>query len=305
MRHSRLPRLIGLASTATALALVLAGCGGDNTAGDSNGKINVVTSTDVWGSVLAAVGGDQVQVTSILHDPAADPHSYETTPQDALAAQQAQLTLANGGGYDDFFTDLANQATNAKKLVACDIAAIGTSINCDENEHVWYSFATVEKVADQVAAELGQVRPADAQTFTANATAFKAKVADLETKTEQAGAAHPGSKVVATEPVAHYLLETAKVTDATPHEFSEAVEQESDVPAAALAEVNSLIDGKQVTAVVNNAQTVTPVTQQVVDNAKKVGLPVVDVTETLPVGATDYISWMTSEVNALAGALNS
>ncbi|GAB2957792.1 zinc ABC transporter substrate-binding protein [Amycolatopsis acidiphila] len=300
MRHSRSPRLIGLVSAAAALAFALAGCGGGNTAGDTGGKLDVVASTDVWGSVLAAVGGDQVQVTSIIHDPAADPHSYETTPQDALAAERAQLTLANGGGYDDFFTKLADQASNAKKLVAYDIGATG-----DENEHVWYSFATVNKVADQVAATLGQLRPADAQTFTANAAAFKTKVTDLQTKTEQAGAAHPGSKVIATEPVAHYLLETAKVTDATPHEFSEAVEEESDVPAAALAEVNGMISGRQVQAVVNNAQTVTPVTQQVVDNAKKAGLPVVDVTETLPAGATDYISWMTSEVNALAGALKS
>jgi zinc/manganese transport system substrate-binding protein len=305
MRHRRSPRLIGLVSIATALAVVLAGCGGGNTTSDSGGKLDVVASTDVWGSVLAAVGGDQVQVTSIIHDPAADPHSYETTPQDALAAQRAALTLANGGGYDDFFTELAAQATNAKKLVACEIAAVGPSVNCDENEHVWYSFATVDEVADQVATELGQLRPADAQAFTANAAAFKAKVADLRTKTEQAGAAHPGSKVVATEPVAHYLLETAKVTDVTPREFSEAVENETDVPAAALAAVNSLISGRQVQAVVNNAQTVTPVTQQVVDNAKKADLPVVDVTETLPAGATDYISWMTSEVNALAGALNS
>ncbi|MTD57934.1 metal ABC transporter substrate-binding protein [Amycolatopsis sp. RM579] len=296
-----------MVSAASALAFVLAGCGGGNTAGGSGtgGKLDVVASTDVWGSVLAAVGGDQVQVTSIIHDPGADPHSYETTPQDALAAQKAALTLGNGGGYDDFFTKLADQASNAKKLVACDTAAIGSSARCDENEHVWYSFATVEKVADQVATELGRLRPANAQTFTANATAFKAKVADLQTKTEQAGAAKPGTKVIATEPVAHYLLETAKVTDATPREFSEAVEEESDVPAAALAEVNSLIEGKQVTAVVNNAQTVTPVTRQVVDNAKKAGLPVVDVTETLPAGTTDYISWMTSEVNALSGALNS
>ncbi|WP_435154534.1 metal ABC transporter solute-binding protein, Zn/Mn family [Amycolatopsis sacchari] len=300
MRSSRLPRLIGLASAATALVLALAACGGGNTAGDSGGKVEAVASTDVWGSVVSAVGGDQVQVTSIIHDAAADPHSYETTPQDALAAQRAQLTLANGGGYDDFFTKLADQATNAKKLVAYDIAATG-----DENEHVWYSFASVQKVADQVAAELGQLRPSAAQTFTANANAFKTKVAELQTKTEQAGAAHPDSKVIATEPVAHYLLETAKVTDATPHEFSEAVEEESDVPAAALAEVNALISGKQVKAVVNNAQTVTPVTQQVVNNAKQAGLPVVDVTETLPAGATDYISWMTSEVDALAGALNS
>lgn len=300
LRHSRSPRLLGLVSAAAALALVLAGCGGGNTAGDSGGKVEAVASTDVWGSVLAAVGGDQVQVTSIIHDPAADPHSYETTPQDALAAQRAQLTLGNGGGYDDFFSKLADQATNAKKLVAYDIGATG-----DENEHVWYSFATVDKVADQIAATLGQLRPAVAQTFTANATAFKARVDDLRAKTEQAGTAHPGAKVIATEPVAHYLLETAKVTDATPHEFSEAVEQESDVPAAALAEVDAMISGRQVQAVVDNEQTVTPVTQQVVDNARKAGLPVVGVTETLPVGATDYISWMTSEVDALAGALKS
>ncbi|WP_414637573.1 metal ABC transporter solute-binding protein, Zn/Mn family [Amycolatopsis sp.] len=297
-RH--LPRLTALISASAALALVLAGCGGGNTAGDDGGRIDVVASTDVWGSVLSAVGGDQVRVTSIIHDPGADPHSYETTPQDAISAQKAQLTLANGGGYDDFFTKLADQAANAKKLVAYDIGATG-----DENEHVWYSFATVEKVADQVAVELGQLRPADAQTFTANANTFKAKVADLETKTEQAGAASPGAKVLATEPVAHYLLETAKVTDATPKEFSEAVEQESDVPAAALAEVQNIIAAKQVKAVVNNAQTVTPVTQQVVDGAKQAGLPVVNVTETLPAGATDYISWMTSEVDSLAGALKS
>ncbi|TNC27998.1 metal ABC transporter solute-binding protein, Zn/Mn family [Amycolatopsis alkalitolerans] len=300
MRQSRLPRLIGLVSAASALALALAGCGGGNSTGTTDGKLDVVASTDVWGSVLAAVGGDQVQVTSIIHDPAADPHSYETTPQDALAAQKAVLTLGNGGGYDDFFTKLADQATNAKKLVAYDIAATG-----DDNEHVWYSFASVDKIADRIAADLGQLRPADAKTFTANADAFKAKVASLQTKTEQAGAAHPGEKVIATEPVAHYLLETAKVTDVTPRAFSDAVEQENDVPAAALAEVNSLIDGKQVKAIVNNAQTVTPVTQQVVDNAKRAGLPVVNVTETLPAGATGYISWMTGQVDALAGALNS
>ncbi|HVW44298.1 MAG TPA: zinc ABC transporter substrate-binding protein [Amycolatopsis sp.] len=300
MSSTRNRRLLALVPAATALVLALTGCGGGNTGGETGGKINVVASTDVWGSVLATVGGDNVQVTSIIHDPQADPHSYETTPQDAVAAQSAQLTLQNGGGYDDFFAQLANQAANAKKLVAYDIGATG-----DDNEHVWYDFATVRKVADEVAADLGQIRPADAQKFTQNAAAFQAKLADLEARTQQAGAAHPDSKVVATEPVAHYLLETANVTDATPEDFSKAVEDETDVPAAALAEVNALIDGKQVKAVVNNAQTVTPATQQIVAKAKAAGLPVVDVTETLPQGATDYISWMTSQVDALAGALNS
>ncbi|WP_340685391.1 zinc ABC transporter substrate-binding protein [Amycolatopsis coloradensis] len=259
-------------------------------------KIKVVASTDVWGSVVTAVGGDKVEVTSIIHDPSADPHSYETTASDAVAAKNAKLTLSNGGGYDDFFSKLADQATGAQKLVAVDIAATG-----NENEHVWYSLPGVEKVADQVAAKLGEIQPASKDAFTANATAFKGKTQELLKKVSGLGAS--GAKVVATEPVAHYLLDSAKVTDATPPAFAEAVEAEQDVPAAALNEVKQLISGKQVKALVNNAQTTTPVTQQVVGDAKNAGIAVIDVTETLPQGVTDYIAWMTKEVDALAGAL--
>lgn len=259
-------------------------------------KIKVVASTDVWGSVVSAVGGDKVEVTSIIHDPTADPHSYETTANDAIAAKNAKLTLSNGGGYDDFFSKLADQATGAQKLVAVDIAATG-----NENEHVWYSLPGVEKIADQVAAKLGEIEPASKDAFTANATTFKGKTQELLKKVTALGTS--GGKVVATEPVAHYLLDSAKVTDVTPPAFAEAVEEEQDVPAAALNEVKQLISGKQIKALVNNAQTVTPVTEQVVGDAKKAGIAVVDVTETLPAGVTDYIAWMTKEVDALAGAL--
>ncbi|MBB5853412.1 zinc/manganese transport system substrate-binding protein [Amycolatopsis umgeniensis] len=259
-------------------------------------KIKVVASTDVWGSVVTAVGGDKVEVTSIIHDPSADPHSYETTASDAIAAKNAKLTLSNGGGYDEFFSKLADQAAGAQKLVAVDIAATG-----NENEHVWYSLPGVEKIADQVAAKLGEIQPASKDVFTANATAFKGKTQELLTKVSGLGAS--GGKVVATEPVAHYLLDSAKVTDATPPAFAEAVEAEQDVPAAALNQVKQLISGKQVKALVNNAQTTTPVTQQVVGDAKSAGIAVVDVTETLPQGVTDYIAWMTKSVDALAGAL--
>src|SRR5262245_34774886 len=101
MSPSHKRRLLTLVPAAITLTVVLTGCGGGNTAGETGGKVSAVASTDVWGSVIAAVGGDNVQVTSIIHDPQADPHSYETTPQDAIAAQGAQLTLQNGGGYDD------------------------------------------------------------------------------------------------------------------------------------------------------------------------------------------------------------
>ncbi|MFJ7211756.1 metal ABC transporter solute-binding protein, Zn/Mn family [Amycolatopsis sp. NPDC098790] len=291
-----------LAAASALSVFALAACSGESSdgGGQSGGsdKIKVVASTDVWGSVVSAVGGDKVEVKAIIHDPSADPHSYETTADDALAAKDAKLLLSNGGGYDEFFDKLTAQAGDAKKLVAYDIAATG-----DENEHVWYDLPGVDKVADQVAAQLGELQPASKQAFTDNATAFKAKVDALEKRLGELGTTHPGTKVVVTEPVAHYLLQSAKLTDATPKAFSDAVENDTDVPAAAVNEYKQLIATKQVKALINNAQTVTPLTQDVVGQAKAAGIGVVDVTETLPQGVTDYIGWMTGEVDALAGAL--
>ena len=63
------------------LALALSACGGSGESapapGSAPGTIPVVASTDVYGALVQAVGGDRVAVTSLIDDPAADPHSYE------------------------------------------------------------------------------------------------------------------------------------------------------------------------------------------------------------------------------------
>ncbi|MCG3750131.1 MULTISPECIES: metal ABC transporter solute-binding protein, Zn/Mn family [unclassified Amycolatopsis] len=300
-------RTTSVLAAASALAVFALGAcsstsssSGSGAGGGTGDQVKVVASTDVWGSVASAVGGDKVQVTSIIHDPSADPHSYESTADDALAAKKAQLTLANGGGYDEFFTKLSGEAASAKKLVAYDIAKPG-----EENEHVWYDLPGVAKVADQVAAALGEIQPASKQKFDENAKTFKGQLDGLIKKASALGTAHPNTKVVVTEPVAHYLLKTANIADATPKAFSDAIENETDVPAAAVSEFTKLIKEKQVKALVNNVQTVTPLTKQAVADAKASGVAVVDVSETLPANVTGYIDWMTKDVDSLSGALNS
>src|ERR1700754_2209043 len=96
----------------TALALLaVAGCGsGDGEPAASPGgpePIAVVASTNVYGSIVEAVGGDRVAVTSLIDDPSADPHSYESTPADAAAVARARIMVENGGGYDDFMSRIA------------------------------------------------------------------------------------------------------------------------------------------------------------------------------------------------------
>ena len=327
--------MLGAVAAVTAVALTACG-GGQDTPAASDGKIKVVASTNVWGSVVAAVGGDDVAVTSIIDDPSGDPHSYEAKPSDVAAVRDARLVIFNGGGYDDFFATLLGPETEgAKKIEAFPVSGKADEHEGEEphaseephvseeahaseephasdapadehghdhavNEHVWYDFETVRKVADQAAADLSAIAPDKKSSFEANAKTFTDGVTALEEKAKDKGA---GKKVLETEPVAHYLLDTAGVESATPEAFADAVEEEGDVPAAALAEVLTLVEQKQVVAVVNNAQTANAATAQVLAKAGEAGLPLVEVTETLPEGATGYLDWMTKQVDSLVGAL--
>jgi zinc/manganese transport system substrate-binding protein len=296
LRHLR----TGAAVAVALLALAACSAAGTTPAA-SDGKVDVVASTNVWGSVVQAVGGDAVTIHSIIDDPSADPHSYEGKPADVAALAKAKLVVFNGGGYDDFFTKMIGDAGagGAKQINAFAVSGKPDGVN----EHVWYDVPTVRKVADKVAEELSAAAPDKKDTFTANAKAFDGKLDELGAKITKVGADHPGSKVVVTEPVPHYLLEAAGVQDVTPVEFSQAIENQTDVPVAALSATTALITGKQVTALVNNSQTENSVTQQLVGQANAAGVPVVGVTETLPAGVSGYLDWMTKQVDALSAAL--
>lgn len=298
-----------------ALALSVTGCGAggaDETADD--GTIPVVASTDAWGSVLRAVGGDQVSVTSVIDASDGDPHSYESTARDGLTFTDAELVLYNGGGYDTFAGQLAGEASDDTPVLnAVELSGHEDSGESGDehghghggaNEHVWYDIHTVETVADTVADALGKIRPAEAETFEANAEKFTKALGDIEAKLAAIGENSPGAKVIVTEPVSHYLLAEAGLDDVTPVDFRDAIENETDVPVAAQAAVLRLVRSGNLAAVVNNPQTQTPVTEELVEAARKAGVPVVDITETLSSGDSSYLTWVGGQVDALSAAVS-
>src|SRR3954468_22454305 len=100
-------RATALPASAVLSALALgaaAGCDAEAAAADDG--VRVVASTDVYGDLVATIGGDRVEVTSVIDDPSADPHSYEANVRTQLAVSRADLVVENGGGYDDFMRTL-------------------------------------------------------------------------------------------------------------------------------------------------------------------------------------------------------
>ena len=294
------PLLAGVA------AFALAGCStspSETPATGSADDIRVVASTNVYGSLAEAVGGDAVAVTSIIDDPSKDPHEYQADGQNQLAVSKAQVVIENGGGYDDFIDTMLSAASDSDAAVL-NVSEISGLEKEGFNEHLWYDFPTMQKLVDSLVTEFSALDAAGGSTFEANGEAVKAKLADLEAEEAAIKASHAGAGVAITEPVPLYLLEAAGLEDKTPEAFSEAVEEGTDVPPLVLQETLALFDAKSVALLVYNAQTGGPQTDAVVSAAEKNGIPVVGVTETMPTDA-DYFSWMQSNIDAVAAALGS
>ncbi|MFD6155960.1 metal ABC transporter solute-binding protein, Zn/Mn family [Nocardia sp. NPDC060256] len=294
MKTSIAIRFAGVAVGVVA-ALSLTACGSDS---KDSGKPTVIASTNVWGDIAATIAGPDATVESIISDPSADPHSHETSAVESAKLRDADLVVYNGGGYDEF----AAKAAAGRNKRTVDAFEARPDKN-DQNEHVFYDMSTVAAVADRIAGSLGELAPAAASGFTERAATFKSGLAGITAIAGKLAAEHPKTPVLQTEPLAHYLLLAAGVEDRTPHEFQEAIEQETDPAPAAVAATRELLTGKQVRALVYNVQTQDKITKELRSVAQSSGLKVVEVTETLPAGM-DYLQWQTKNAQALSAALS-
>lgn len=329
-------RISSAVALGAASVLALAGCAAAPVPGTGDDdRIAVVTSTNVYGQIVEAIGGDFVEVTAIVSSTSQDPHSFEPSPRDQLAVSRAALIVENGGGYDSFIDSLIDASgSEAPVLTAVEFSHDWPENDGHENEghddehaeddehghadddhgddghghvegfneHVWYDPHTIAHLAADIADELSDLAPEHAETFTANAQEFAVGIEEIETALAAIGAAFSGTEIFVTEPVPLYLTTAAGLVNVAPEDFTEAVEEGRDVPAATLLEATTLLETDSIRAVIANSQTGGAETTAILDEAEQRLIPVVEFTETLPEGQT-YLSWMQSNIEALEAAL--
>lgn len=329
---SRSKSLTSLSALLTAAVAVvgLTACGPESGGSADDGTISVVTSTSAYGSIVEAIAGDNVEVTSIINSVSQDPHSYEATVRDKLEVSKADLVVENGGGYDTFLHQLVEDTGIAPGhvLTAVEFAGDehqGHSDGHDDghddgghqghdhgshghrhgggNEHVWYDLSAMSGLSQRMAAELGELDPENRGEYQQNAADFAAGLGQLQEQLGQIEQAHRGEGVAITEPVPVHLLDAAGLENKTPPEFSQAVEEGHGVSPAVLQEMLQLLSKDQVQFLAYNAQTAGNQTETVKQAALQSGVPVVSFTETLP-KSSSYLSWMGSNVDNIEQALN-
>jgi len=259
-----------------------------------------VASTNVWGNIAEQIGGDYVQVTSILSDPSADPHLFESDAKTASTIADSQLVIVNGLGYDEFMDKLlgASVATDRSVLNVSEVLKASP----DANPHLWYDLPRIQEVALAIQNELINIDPDHKADYEANTQAFITSLKPLTDKIEQINQQYAGKGATYTERVAGYLLEDAGLADKTPEDFAAAVESGSEPSPQQVYSFEQVLAGGSVVVLLYNNQAVNDVTTQIQNSATKNNVAVVGVSETIPKGKT-FQAWQLDQLNAILEAL--
>jgi zinc/manganese transport system substrate-binding protein len=290
----------------TALVAVLAAalCATTAPASRSGGSapLPVVAAENVWGSIAAQLGGDRVEVTSVIANPAADPHDYEPTALDARAFAGARLAIVNGIGYDPW----ASKLVDANPVGGRDVLDVGhlLGLKPGDNPHRWYSPADVRRVIEAISADYAELDPRDAGYFarqrrrleTTGLARYRRLVASIRRR-------YRGVPVGASESIFAPLARALGLNLVTPPSFLNAVSEGAEPTAADRTTIDRQISRKQIRVWVYNSQNGTPDVDRITDAARKRGIPVTTITETLSPASATFQAWQVGQLEALAAAL--
>jgi zinc/manganese transport system substrate-binding protein len=295
--------LVRLTAGALASIILLPACGSISTSGGSGGHLNIVAGENFWGSIATQLGGNRVSVTSVVTDPNADPHEYESNTADARAFAQANYVIINGAGYDTWAQKLldANPVSGRKVFTVAPL--LGKSDG--DNPHFWYNPDYVEKVADQITADLKSLDAGDAAYFTQQRAAFEIALKPYHDRIASIKSKFSGKKIGSTETIFVYMASALGLNLVSPPEFMGAVAEGNDPPANSVSAFQSQINNKQIKVLVYNVQTVTDVTSNIKQLASQQNIPTVGVSETMQPPNATYQDWQYAQLLTLENALNS
>lgn len=147
-------------------------------------KLRVVATTNIVGDVVSRVGGEQIDLTTLM-DVGVDPHSYVPTPADTAAIHNAHVVLANGAGLEVNLDEMLASAGGNAAIVhisdGLELREAGAGNEAEEEDghghgeddpHVWFDVQNVIHWVHTIEAALVALDPANAEAYEARARAY-------------------------------------------------------------------------------------------------------------------------------------
>lgn len=299
-------------------SLTLAGCSSTDSADEDT--IKIVASTSIWADVAQEVIDSaqrqdvKVKVEPIVKGNGVDPHHFEPTAADIAKANEADVLIVGGGGYDSWLyqavknqdeiihalplTDHGKLDEEPDVVTAAEAKVIAKKepskvTNIEGNEHVWYDAAAIEKVATEVADLVNEANP----EAKASADPLLERVEDIKKRVEKL----PKLNYAQTEPIADYIMKYTPALDVTPEGFRKATVSEGEPTAADLARFLEAIKKDKVDLLIYNPQTETDISSRIHKAAEERHIPIVEIGETPPEG-TNFLDYYEQAVDHIEAA---
>jgi zinc/manganese transport system substrate-binding protein len=262
--------------------------------------IQVLAVENFYASLVNQIGGQCVVTNTILSDPNADPHEFQPAASDVRTYQSAQLVIENGLGYDDFSDKIISTLSTQPRVVrAGDVLGLAVGAN----PHVWYSAGYIDQIRGAIISNLKQLDPQASAYFDAQSAALDQSFTTYHNLINQIASRYANVPVGATESIFVDMAYATGLNLISPPEFMQALAEGNDPTARDVATFQDQITNRQIRVLVYNTQTVTSLTEQLKTMALQNNIPVVGVSETMPLGAQTFQGWHANELQLLLQAL--
>lgn len=238
--------------------------------------LKVVATISILADLTRQVGGDLVQVTSIV-GPDGDAHTYKPTPQDAKALAEANLIITNGLGLEGWMGRLI-KASGSKATVIVATKGITPRQMVDDGRkitdpHSWQSVANARIYVKNISAALSQALPDQAAALQQQTQTYDAQLAELDNWVKSQLADIPTSqrKIITSHDAFGYYSGEYDITLLAPQGIS----TESEPTAGQVAKLINQMKAQKIRRVFFENMASPKVVQRLADEAQaQVGEPV-------------------------------
>jgi zinc/manganese transport system substrate-binding protein len=209
-------------------------------------RIDVVASFSILGDFVREVGGDRVAVTTLV-GANSDVHVYTPSPSDAQKVSNARLLIINGLGLEGWLPRLVQSSGGKATIVTATTGIAPRRLGSDADPHAWQSVANARIYVGNIRDGLSRADPANAATYSANASAYLARLDALDGEVRAAVAQIPEArrKVISTHDAFGYFAAAYGIAFIAP----QGVSTESEASARDIAAIITQVRNGKIPAV--------------------------------------------------------
>lgn len=260
--------------------------------------INIVAAENFYAVLAKEIGGNNINVNSIISNPNADPHLFTTTTATSKQISQAQIIIYNGANYDGWMEEILK---TQKNLIVINVANLMQLNKSNINPHIWYRPQTMPALALYLTNLFIKLDISHKTQYQLNLAKFLNDNKQVQAKITSLKARYANVKVTATEPIFNYMTDAIGL-QMQGLDVQWKIMNDTEPSPKMLSNYLDLINEHKIQVLFYNNQVSDNTSKNILAIAKKNNIPIVGISETMPQNVS-INTWLINQLHQTELAL--